>query len=86
MPLARNESLWHAASFAALKWCTGIGLGLGFLAGLAGLMSGGLSFSGTIVTGWTGVWSATLALGVAGLMFGCVLMLLFRALALASRR
>ena len=59
---------------------------LGFFAAFAGMAgSGGITVNGTLVEGWRGVWLVTLACAVAGLLFGCVWLLIFKALREASK-
>ncbi|PSH58178.1 hypothetical protein FY050_23030 [Phyllobacterium endophyticum] len=64
-----------------------IGLLLGFVPSALSLVSGNtISVSGTAISGWTGVWTVTLACGLGGFLFGAIWALVFRALAIASER
>ena len=70
-----------------IKWCTVIGLALGFFAGVLSHLNGNtISVNGTAFAGWYGVWTLTVALGIGGLVFGLIWALVFRALGLATRR
>lgn len=70
-----------------IKWSTVIGLALGFLTGCLSLLGGNtISVNGMAIAGWYGVWTLALALGFAGLVFGLIWALVFRALGLAARR
>ncbi|MFK0685009.1 hypothetical protein SD208_11885 [Ochrobactrum sp. BD67] len=63
------------------------GLVLGFAAGTLSVLGGNtISVNGIALTGRYGVWALTLALGTAGLVFGLIWALVFRALGLAARR
>ncbi|PQZ29983.1 hypothetical protein CQZ93_07365 [Ochrobactrum vermis] len=60
---------------------------LGFAAGTLSVLGGNtISVNGMALVGWYGVWVLTLALGTAGLAFGLIWALVFRALGLAARR
>ncbi len=60
---------------------------LGFAAGTLSVLGGNtISINGMALAGWYGVWMLTLALGIAGLVFGLIWALVFRALGLATRR
>ncbi|MBV2144571.1 hypothetical protein KUG47_13815 [Falsochrobactrum sp. TDYN1] len=59
---------------------------LGFIAGTLSLLGGNtISINGMALSGWYGVWIVTLAMGIAGLAFGLIWALVFRALGLAAR-
>ena len=60
---------------------------LGFAAGTLSVLGGNtISINGMALADWYGVWMLTLALGTAGLVFGLIWALVFRALGLATRR
>lgn len=60
---------------------------LGFAAGTLSVLGGNtISVNGMAFSSWYGVWVLTLALGTAGLVFGVIWALVFRALGLAARR
>ncbi|PJR94566.1 hypothetical protein CN878_07555 [Ochrobactrum sp. 695/2009] len=60
---------------------------LGFAAGTLSVLGGNtISINGMALAGWYGVWMLTLTLGIAGLVFGLIWALVFRALGLATRR
>ena len=87
VPIARNASLWTSTGWRVLKWSIGIFAVMGFIASFAGLAgSGGITINGTLVPGWRGVWMVTAACAFAGLLFGAIWLLIFKALALASRK
>ncbi|MFK4823292.1 hypothetical protein ACI0FM_00595 [Paenochrobactrum sp. BZR 588] len=70
-----------------LKWATVIGLALGFGAGTLSMLSGNIiSMNGTALSGWYGVWSLTLALGIGGFFFGLIGALLVRAIGIAAEK
>ncbi|PWL17842.1 hypothetical protein DKP76_08740 [Falsochrobactrum shanghaiense] len=70
-----------------IKWCTVGGLVLGFFTGTLSLLGGNtISVNGLALSGWQGVWMVTLALGIAGLAFGLIWALVFKALGQAARR
>jgi len=60
---------------------------LGFAAGTLSVLGGNtISVNGMAMAGWYGAWVLALALGAAGLVFGLIWALVFRALGLATRR
>ena len=68
-----------------LKGCTLVFTGTGFLIGVLSLFTGNtMSINGSVIEGWRGVWTVTLALGFAGFIFGLVWYLVFRAIGVAS--
>ncbi|WP_246431197.1 MULTISPECIES: TMEM199/VMA12 family vacuolar ATPase assembly factor [Paenochrobactrum] len=51
------------------------------------MLSGNIiSINGTAISGWYGVWSLTLALGIAGFLFGLIGALLVRAVGIAAEK
>ena len=68
-----------------LKWCTVAFAGLGFVAGSLSLLGGNtISINGIAIIGWRGVWTLTLALGIAGFLFGLIWFLVLSAIGIAS--
>ncbi len=86
MPLARDEEYWRAVGWRVFRICV-IAFGiLGLLAGLAVARSGGeVSLGLFSVSGWPAVWAVGFLMAVAGGLFGAVWVIIFKALALASR-
>jgi hypothetical protein len=82
-----EPSPWRARGWSMLKWCTVILAGLGFaVSALSALAGNTISVNGMAIAGWAGVWTVTLALGLAGFLFGLIWFLVFRAIAIASER
>lgn len=72
-------------AWPVLKWATVIGLALGFSVGTLSMLSGNIiSINGIALSGWYGVWSLTLALGIGGFLFGLIGALLVRAVGIAA--
>lgn len=70
-----------------VKWATVTGLALGFGAGALSVVSGNtISVNGTAISGWYGVWSLTIALGIGGFLFGLIGALLVRAVGIAAEK
>lgn len=87
LPLIKDGSYFRKAGLTVLKYSTLIGLGLGFGVSVLSLLSGNvISINGVALAGWYGVWSVTLALGLAGFFFGLIWALVFKALGEAARR
>lgn len=87
MPLIKDGSPYRKVAITVLKYSTLIGLGLGFGASALSFLSGNvISINGVALTGWFGVWSVTLALGLAGFFFGLIWALVFKAIAEAAKR
>ncbi len=85
--MIKNGRPWHKAAWPVVKWSTVIGLLLGFLAGGASVVGGNtISVNGSPIDGWYGVWLLTFALGIAGLVFGLIWALVFRAIAHAAHK
>jgi hypothetical protein len=86
MPLVRDEEFWRGAGRRVFRISV-ISFGiLGLLAGLAVARSGGeVSFGLFAVSGWQAIWAVGLLMAVAGGLFGAVWLIIFKALALASR-
>jgi len=86
MPLARDEEYWRAVGWRVLRICV-IAFGiLGLLAGLAVARSGNYVSLGLItVSGWQAIWVVALLMAAVGGLFGAVWLIIFKALALASR-
>ncbi len=86
MPLSRNSKLWQTAGWKTLKRSTIWFIVLGFVGSASSMLGeGGVTFNGMLISGWKGVWYTTLIMAVAGFAFGCIWLLLFRALSLASK-
>jgi hypothetical protein len=80
-----EPSPWRARGWAVLKWCTVGFAGLGFLVSALSVLGGNtISINGLAIEGWRGVWAVTIALGVAGFMFGLIWFLVMRAIAVAA--
>lgn len=85
IPLIKNGHPWRAMAWPVLKWATVIGVLLGFGAGTLSMLSGNIiSINGTAISGWYGVWSLTLALGIGGFLFGLIGALLVRAVGVSA--
>jgi hypothetical protein len=85
--LAFEPSPWRTRGWSVLKWCTVVFAGLGFFVSALSVLTGNtISVNGSAIAGWYGVWSVTLALGIAGFAFGLIWFLVFRAIAIASER
>jgi hypothetical protein len=85
--VAGDETFWRTAGWRVFKWCMIVFAVLGFLAGFAAAKNGNsLSFGALVFAGWYGVAAVTALMAFAGGLFGAVWLLIFRALALASRR
>ena len=80
-----GSSTWNAAGWKVLKLSTILFAALAFLASFAAMKNGGVTFNGVLVEGWKGVWYTTAIAAIAGALFGCIWLLLFRALSLASK-
>ena len=86
MPLARDEDYWRRVAWRVFKLSVAVFAALGFLAGLAAARSGNSVPLGTFsVSGWLAVWAVTGLMAAAGALFGAVWLIIFKALALASR-
>lgn len=87
MPLIKDGSPYRRAAITVLKYSTLIGLCLGFCASVLSFLSGNvISINGVALAGWYGVWSVTLALGLAGFFFGLIWALVFKAIGEAAKR
>jgi hypothetical protein len=76
---------WNAAGWKILKVSTILFTVLAFLASFAAMQNGGVTFNGMLVEGWRGVWYTTAIAAIAGAIFGCIWLVLFKALSLASK-
>ena len=76
---------WNAAGWKILKLSTILFAVLAFLASFAAMLNGGVTFNGVLVEGWKGVWYTTGIAAIAGAIFGCIWLVLFKALSLASK-
>ena len=86
MPLARNEDYWRAVGWRVFKYCALAFAAFGFLAGFAAARNGNVVALGSLsFSGWSAVWAVTALMTAAGCLFGAVWLLIFKALALASR-
>jgi hypothetical protein len=86
MPLARNEDYWQAVGRRVFKFSIAAFAILGLLAGIAAARNGtGVPIGPFVFAGWSAVWAVTLMMAAAGALFGAVWLLIFKALALASR-
>jgi len=84
--LARNARRWNSASWAVMKWSLILFTSGGFLASFAAMQgTGGITINGEIIEGWPGIWLVTGLCAVAGLLFAGVWMIIFKALAEASK-
>jgi len=86
MPLARDEDYWATVGWRVFRICV-IAFGiLGLLAGLAVARNGSeVSLGIFAASGWQAVWLVALLMAAAGGLFGAVWLIIFKALALASR-
>jgi predicted membrane channel-forming protein YqfA (hemolysin III family) len=86
MPLVRDEDFWRRIGWRVFRISV-ISFGiLGLLAGLSVARSGGeVSLGLYTATGWQAIWVVALLMAAAGGLFGAVWLLIFKALALASR-
>lgn len=80
-----DAGIWNSTGWKILKLSTTWFTGLAFLASFAAMRSGGVTFNGIVVEGWAGVWFTTGIAAIAGLLFGCIWLILFKALALAAK-
>lgn len=80
-----DEVSWVSAGWKILKVSTILFTVLAFLASFAAMQSGGVTFNGVLVEGWKGVWYTTGIAAIAGMIFGLIWLLLFKALNLASK-
>ncbi|QKV18181.1 hypothetical protein [Oricola thermophila] len=86
MPLARDEDHWRSAGMRVFRICVVIFAILGMLAGLAVARSGtAVSLGGITVSGWQAIWIVAVLMTGAGALFGAVWLIIFKALAHASR-
>jgi len=76
---------WTAMGWKILKLSTISFAVLAFLASFAAMLNGGVTFNGVLVEGWKGVWYTTAVAAIAGAIFGCIWLVLFKALSLASK-
>lgn len=87
MSLIKDGSPYRKAALTVLKYSTLIGLGLGFGVSTLSFLSGNvISINGIALSGWYGVWSVTLALGLGGFFFGLIWTLVFKAIGEAAKR
>lgn len=87
LPLIKDGTPFRKAALTVLKYSTLIGLGLGFGVSTLSFLAGNvISINGYALSGWYGVWIVTFALGLAGLGFGLIWTLVFKALGEAARR
>jgi hypothetical protein len=86
MPLARDEEFWRWIGWRVFRISV-VSFGiLGLLAGLSVARSGGeVSLGLFSVSGWQSVWAVALLMAAAGGLFGAVWLIIFKALALATR-
>lgn len=80
-----GSTKWNSAGWKILKVSTISFAVLAFLASFAAMTNGGVTFNGVIVEGWKGVWYTTLIAAIAGALFGCIWLVLFKALSMASK-
>ena len=80
-----SANKWDAAGWKILKISTIFFTVLAFLASFAAMLNGGVTFNGMLVEGWKGVWYTTAIAAIAGAIFGCIWLVLFKALSLASK-
>lgn len=85
--MIKNGHPWRVMAWPILKWSTVTGLVLGFSAGTLSMLSGNIiSVNGVVLSGWYGVWSLSLALGLGGFFFGLIGALLVRAVGIAAEK
>ena len=80
-----GAGLWQSAGWKILRISIILFTVLAFLASFAAMRNGGVTFNGVLVQGWTGVWYVTGIAAIAGFLFGCVWLLLFKAMSMASK-
>ena len=80
-----SSTKWDAAGWKILKLSTILFSVLAFLASFAAMRNGGVTLNGVLVEGWRGVWYTTGIAAIAGAIFGCIWLVLFKALSLASK-
>jgi hypothetical protein len=84
-PSTAGAKSWRAKAWGVLKFCTVAFAALGFVAGCLSLLGGNtMSINGAAIDGWRGVWTLTLALGLAGFLFGLIWFLVLSAIGIAS--
>ncbi len=76
---------WSTAGWKILKVSTISFAVLAFIASFAAMLNGGVTLNGQLVEGWKGVWYTTAIAAIAGAIFGCIWLVLFKALSLASK-
>ena len=76
---------WGMAGWKRLRTSTILFAVLAFLASFAAMTNGGVTFNGVLVEGWKGVWYTTGIAAVAGAIFGCIWLLLFKAIGSISK-
>ncbi|MFZ2102789.1 MAG: hypothetical protein WAU86_19720 [Oricola sp.] len=86
MPLVRDEDYWAKIGRRVFVLCVIAFAILGLLAGLAVSRNGTAVALGPLsFAGWSAVWALTGMIAVAGGLFGAVWLIIFKALAHASR-
>lgn len=80
-----GSAKWNTVGWKILKLSTILFTVLAFLASFAAMQNGGVTFNGVLVEGWKGVWYTTGIAAIAGALFGCIWLVLFKALSLASK-